>query len=141
MTHRGQGKYFDTEFRANDGERKVVPGYYTNVVTDMAVEWLEERKKARQPFLLMLGHKAPHSFYFPGGEVCARLRRGADPVSRDRLPARRQAGLDQAAAQHLARDLRAALRLAQGVSRHLGGGHARLREHDAGLLGHDPVGG
>ena len=24
VTHRGQGKYFDTEFRANDGERKVV---------------------------------------------------------------------------------------------------------------------
>jgi len=64
VTHRGQGKYFDTEFRANDGERKVVPGYYTTVVTDMAIEWLQERDE-NQPFLLMIGHKAPHSFYFP----------------------------------------------------------------------------
>ncbi len=63
VTHRGQGKYFDTEFRANDGERKVVPGYYTTVVTDMAIEWLGQC--GEKPFLLMLGHKAPHSFYFP----------------------------------------------------------------------------
>ena len=66
VTHRGQGKYFDTEFRANNGERKVVPGYYTTVVTDMAIDWMKEQETdSDQPFLLMLGHKAPHSFYFP----------------------------------------------------------------------------
>ena len=67
VTHRGQGKYFDNVFRANNGEREVVPGYYTSVVTDMAIDWLKTRKKENddQPFLLMLGHKAPHSFYFP----------------------------------------------------------------------------
>lgn len=65
VTHRGQGKYFDTEFRANDGERKLVPGYYTTVVTDMAIDWMEEQEDSDKPFLLMLGHKAPHSFYFP----------------------------------------------------------------------------
>ncbi|MGC6459308.1 MAG: sulfatase [Akkermansiaceae bacterium] len=65
VTHRGQGKYFDTEFRANDGERKVVPGYYTTVVTDMALDWMKKQEKGGKPFLLMLGHKAPHSFYFP----------------------------------------------------------------------------
>lgn len=65
VTHRGQGKYFDTEFRANDGERKVVPGYYTTVVTDMALDWMKKQEEGDKPFLLMLGHKAPHSFYFP----------------------------------------------------------------------------
>ncbi len=65
VTHRGQGSYFDTEFRANDGERKVVPGYYTTVVTDMAIDWMESQEGRDEPFLLMLGHKAPHSFYFP----------------------------------------------------------------------------
>lgn len=65
VTHRGQGKYFDTEFRANNGERKVVPGYYTTVVTDMALNWMKKQEKGGKPFLLMLGHKAPHSFYFP----------------------------------------------------------------------------
>ena len=65
VTHRGQGKYFDTEFRANDGERKVVPGYYTTVVTDMALNWMKQQEGGDKPFMLMLGHKAPHSFYFP----------------------------------------------------------------------------
>ncbi len=67
ITHRGQGKYFDTEFRENDGDRQVVEGYYTTVVTDMAIKWMDSREKANddQPFMLILGHKAPHSFYFP----------------------------------------------------------------------------
>jgi N-acetylglucosamine-6-sulfatase len=62
VTHKGQGKYFDTEFNI-DGTRKVVPDYYTHVVTDLAVDWL--KRKREKPFLLMLGHKAPHSFYVP----------------------------------------------------------------------------
>lgn len=64
VTHRGQGKYFDNEFRFDGGERKLVSGYYTTVVTDMAVDWLRKQERER-PFLLMIGHKAPHSFYFP----------------------------------------------------------------------------
>ncbi len=64
VTHRGQGKYFDTEFRADDGERRVIPGYYTTVVTEMATDWLKHVDPDR-PFLLMMGHKAPHSFYVP----------------------------------------------------------------------------
>ena len=62
-THKGQGKYFDTEFNV-DGTRQVMPGYYTHVVTDLAADWIASRKNA-QPWLMMLGHKAPHSFYFP----------------------------------------------------------------------------
>lgn len=64
VTHKGQGKYFDTEFNINGKQRKVVPGYYTTVVTDMAEEWLNQRR-GEKPWMLMLGHKAPHSFYLP----------------------------------------------------------------------------
>lgn len=64
VTHKGQGKYFDTEFNINGRERKVVKGYYTTVVTDMAEEWLA-RDRGGKPWCLMIGHKAPHSFYFP----------------------------------------------------------------------------
>ena len=63
VTHRGQGKYFDTEFNFHGRERKVVPGYYTTVVTDMAIQWMQRERD--KPFLLMIGQKAPHSFYFP----------------------------------------------------------------------------
>jgi arylsulfatase A-like enzyme len=62
-THKGQGKYFDTEFNV-DGTRKVLPGYYTHVVTELAINWIKERNGQR-PFLMMIGQKAPHSFYFP----------------------------------------------------------------------------
>lgn len=64
VTHKGQGKYFDTEFNFNGKERKVVEGYYTTVVTDMAENWIQQRSQDK-PWMLMLGHKAPHSFYFP----------------------------------------------------------------------------
>jgi len=64
VTHKGQGKYFDTEFNLDGRERKVLPGYYTRVVTDLAAQWLRQQQPDR-PWLLMLGHKAPHSFYIP----------------------------------------------------------------------------
>ncbi len=64
VTHKGQGKYFDTEFNFNGEKREIVKGYYTHVVTDMALDWLKRPRK-EQPWLLMMGHKAPHSFYFP----------------------------------------------------------------------------
>lgn len=63
-THKGQGKYFDTEFNV-DGTRQVIKGYYTHVVTDLAEQWIRGAAKGDKPFLIMLGHKAPHSFYFP----------------------------------------------------------------------------
>lgn len=64
VTHKGQGKYFDTEFNFNGNDRRVVPGYYTSVVTDMAKDWIG-KQDGDKPWLLMLGHKAPHSFYLP----------------------------------------------------------------------------
>jgi N-acetylglucosamine-6-sulfatase len=61
-THKGQGKYFGTEFNI-DGRREVRPGYYTHEVTALAVDWVKRPRS--KPWLLMLGHKAPHSFYLP----------------------------------------------------------------------------
>lgn len=64
VTHKGQGKYFDTEFCFNGERRETVKGYYTTVVTDMAETWLK-RPRGGKPWCLMIGHKAPHSFYVP----------------------------------------------------------------------------
>ena len=63
VTHKGQGKYFDTEFNMDGRKREVLPGYYTTVVTDLALDWLKQQHS--RPWIMMLGHKAPHSFYFP----------------------------------------------------------------------------
>jgi len=63
-THKGQGKYFGTEWNLN-GERRVTPGgYYTTEVTDFALDWLK-KQGASKPWALCVGHKAPHSFYTP----------------------------------------------------------------------------
>jgi arylsulfatase A-like enzyme len=64
VTHKGQGQYFDTEFNFNGVRREVTKGYYTRVVTDLALDWLKQDKSGK-PWLLVLGHKAPHSFYTP----------------------------------------------------------------------------
>jgi len=60
-SHKGQGQYYDTEFNIN-GKRQVMKGYYTDVVTNLAVDWL---KSARPPFSLEIGHKAPHGLWVP----------------------------------------------------------------------------
>jgi hypothetical protein len=60
-SHKGQGQYYDTPFNV-DGQRQVIKGYYSHVVTDLATDWL---KKARRPFSLNLGHKAPHGLWVP----------------------------------------------------------------------------
>ncbi len=65
VTHKGQGKYFDTEWNLHGEKREVIPGYYTTVVTDMALDWLQKQEGADRPWCLLLGHKAPHSFYTP----------------------------------------------------------------------------
>jgi arylsulfatase A-like enzyme len=65
VTHKGQGSYFDTTFNLNGKERKMVKGYYTTVVTDMALDWMKQQRTKDKPWCLMLGHKAPHSFYTP----------------------------------------------------------------------------
>jgi len=58
MTVEGQGRYFDPTFRGSEGvwERK---GYSTDVYTDIALDWLEERDESK-PFYLALQFKAPH---------------------------------------------------------------------------------
>ena len=57
MSHRGQGNYFDNTFNV-DGTRTTIPGYYTTIVTDHATRWIA--RPHDKPWLLVLGHKAPH---------------------------------------------------------------------------------
>ncbi len=63
-THKGQGKYYDTEWNVNGKRVGAIKGYYTNVVTDMALDWLKADHGGK-PWVACIGQKAPHSFYFP----------------------------------------------------------------------------
>jgi arylsulfatase A-like enzyme len=60
----GQGDYYNPKLISADGER-VVEGYCTDIVTDLALEWLEGREDSKKPFLLMCQHKAPHRNWMP----------------------------------------------------------------------------
>jgi N-acetylglucosamine-6-sulfatase len=63
-THKGQGKYFGTEWNINGAGAKKIDGYYTTIVTDMTLDWLKSDHGGK-PWALCVGHKAPHSFYVP----------------------------------------------------------------------------
>lgn len=53
-----QGEYFDPVFVSRNGPQKH-PGYVTDIITDMGLDWLKKRDPAK-PFFLALYHKAPH---------------------------------------------------------------------------------
>lgn len=60
----GQGDYYNPYFIEN-GERIQKEGYATNIVTDMAIEWMDKQRDKAKPFFLMLHHKAPHRTWMP----------------------------------------------------------------------------
>ncbi len=59
----GQGTYWHPEFLSPAGREKR-EGYTTDVITDMSLDWLRQRDRAR-PFMLMVQHKAPHRIWMP----------------------------------------------------------------------------
>lgn len=60
----GQGAYFNPVFITKGGKpwsanKTKYPGHVTDVITDLSINWLNNRDK-RKPFFLMLHNKAPH---------------------------------------------------------------------------------
>jgi arylsulfatase A-like enzyme len=60
----GQGTYRDPMFYTATGEKTYAGRYVTDVITDLAVEFLDRRPRDR-PFFLMMHHKAPHRPWEP----------------------------------------------------------------------------
>ncbi|HLE83295.1 MAG TPA: sulfatase [Thermoanaerobaculia bacterium] len=79
VSFKGQGVYLDPELHV-DGERREVEGYTTDVLTDLALDWLEGRRRAAgRPFFLMLSHKAVHAEFVPAERHAGRYREVAIP--------------------------------------------------------------
>src|SRR5690606_32089335 len=53
----------DPTFLTADGERRY-SGYVTDIITDLALTWLDQRDPDR-PFALLIQHKAPHRAFEP----------------------------------------------------------------------------
>ncbi|RCR71159.1 sulfatase family protein [Larkinella punicea] len=60
----GQGHYYGPTFINSNGDTTRYPGYVTNVVTKLSLDWLNQRD-ASKPFFLVVGHKATHREWLP----------------------------------------------------------------------------
>lgn len=60
----GQGEYFKPTFNIN-GQRRQFDGYNADVTSQLALDWLGQRKDAEQPFFLYLSFKAVHYPFEP----------------------------------------------------------------------------
>jgi arylsulfatase A-like enzyme len=59
----GQGDYYNPDFIDN-GVKKRVTGYITDLTMDFALQWMEKRDTSR-PFCVLVWNKAPHRQWMP----------------------------------------------------------------------------
>ena len=60
---KGQGQYYNPLLITN-GKSVKHTGYTTDIITDQALKWLQQRD-SKKPFFLMAQHKAPHGRWEP----------------------------------------------------------------------------
>ncbi len=56
----GQGDYYNPDFITQDKSRIRKHGYVTNIITDDAIDWMENKRDKDKPFCLLIHHKAIH---------------------------------------------------------------------------------
>ncbi len=59
-----QGNYYNPEFISGE-DTTVVEGYATDLITEKGLAWLKQRQGSKEPFYLMVHHKAPHRNWMP----------------------------------------------------------------------------
>ena len=68
----GQGPYYNPPMLKDaDGDGKQDGrinhvGYTTDIITDLALDWMQNKRDKTKPFMLMFQHKAPHRNWQPG---------------------------------------------------------------------------
>ena len=60
----GQGDYYNPDFLSN-AKKIRRPGYVTNIIADMAIDWMENKRDKNKPFCLLMHNKAPHRVWNP----------------------------------------------------------------------------
>ncbi|HEV8486328.1 MAG TPA: sulfatase [Blastocatellia bacterium] len=78
----GQGVYHDPVFYTATSEKTYTGRYVTDVITDLALDFLEHRPRDK-PFFLMVHHKAPHRPWEPNEPHAAHFaaQRIPEPVT------------------------------------------------------------
>ncbi|GAA2340252.1 sulfatase [Dactylosporangium salmoneum] len=70
-----QGEYFNPQFLSAQGLRQV-PGYTTDLITDLAIEWVESLP-GDDPWCVLIYHKSPHRPWEPDEKHAGMYR---DPI-------------------------------------------------------------
>jgi arylsulfatase A-like enzyme len=93
----GQGEYYNPDlFEQGVAARRT--GYVTDILTDLAEDFLRSGRDASKPFLLMLHHKAPHRNWQPAERHLNLFDDAAfpePPTLRDDYATRSRAALEQ----------------------------------------------
>ncbi len=64
VSFKGQGSYFDPVLNVN-GKRQQFEGYNADVLTDLALKWMNSERDQKKPFYLQLAFKAVHYPFQP----------------------------------------------------------------------------
>ena len=56
----GQGDYYNPDFITQDNDTIQKHGYVTNIITDDAIDWMENQRDTNKPFCILIHHKAIH---------------------------------------------------------------------------------
>ena len=75
----GQGNYINPKFITSKGDTTIT-GYVTDIITDLTLNWLDEKRDLEKPFLLMYLHKAPHRPWWPSPEKFAEFTKKQFPL-------------------------------------------------------------
>ncbi len=63
----GQGNYINPKFITPKGDT-IITGYVTDIITDLTINWLDQKRNKEKPFMMMYLHKAPHRPWWPSPE-------------------------------------------------------------------------
>lgn len=74
----GQGQYYNPDF-IEMGERKLIHGYSTDIVTDFCLNWIKNRN-SQKPFCALLHFKAPHRNWMPKLKYLSKFENEEIPV-------------------------------------------------------------
>ena len=74
----GQGNYINPRFITPEGDTTIT-GYCTDIITDLTLNWLQEKRDPNEPFMLMYLHKAPHRPWWPRPDKFAEFTKKTFP--------------------------------------------------------------
>ena len=74
----GQGNYLNPRFITPDGDTTIT-GYVTDIITDLTLNWFQEKRDQSKPFMMMYLHKAPHRPWWPRPDKFAEFAKKTFP--------------------------------------------------------------